>query len=408
MNYISSADIFRLVRDALSFINPAPMSHGSRVGYIMSRMLESQGKLEGFEIADIVMMSVFHDVGVYATDDVNDRLRYEGRDYVPHSAYGYLFLRNYSPLGDAAKPVLFHHMDYEQLSAMRVPEMELASQLNLAEKVDLYSTSLGDQFDLTMFHKMGGKHLSLQALDLMYQSANKYDLVSKIRSSEYKPELETALDYMLFTNSDKKKFMEMLVYVIGLKDDLVMRRTICCMSVAMQMCDQLILEDTQRDHLYYAAIVHDIGMIGLPDQPDEELLQTHITLMNKICAGRLSQKIVDIAAAHHERMDGTGYPKQLKNYQIDQEQKILQLADRVSELLIQEDPAYNPDRVGVMAKILTEADLGKLDRPLAETFNANYTEITALALKKVRDMCGQNRILTNQYQQLKEQYERKE
>ncbi|MCR4586880.1 MAG: HD domain-containing protein [Lachnospiraceae bacterium] len=408
MNYISSADIFRLVRDALSYINPAPMSHGSRVGYIMGRMLESQGRLEGFEIADMVMMTVFHDIGVYATDDINDRLRYEGRDFIPHSVYGYLFLRNYSPLGETAKPILYHHMDYDKLNAMHVPEMEIASMVNLAEKVDLYSTSLGDQFSLTMFNKMGGTHLSKQALDLMYQAANKYDLVSRIRSLEYKPELESILDYMLFTNADKKKFMEMLIYIIGLQDDLLMRRTMCCASVAMQMCDQLIVEDTLRDYVYYAALVHDIGLIGLPEDADDELYETHITLMNKICAGRLNQKIIDIAAAHHERLDGSGYPKHLKTYQIDQEQKILQIADRAAELMIQKDPAFEPDRVEVMAKILTEADLGKLDKPLVDVFNANYSEISALALKKVRDLTGTTKILNNQYLQLKEEYEKKE
>ncbi len=408
MNYISSSDIFRLIRDALSYIHPAPMNHGSRVGYIMSKMLETQGKLEGFEIADLVMMTVLHDIGVYATDDVNDRLRYEGRDYIPHSAYGYLFLRSYSPLGEQAKPVLYHHMDFDQLLAMNIPERELASELNLAEKVDLYSTSLGDQFDLTMFHKMAGKHLSGQALDLMYQAANKHDLVSKIRSSEYKPELETTLDYMLFTNAEKKRFMEMLIYIIGLYDDLLMRRTVCCCSIATQICDQLILEDTLRDYVYYAAIVHDIGMIGIPKDADEELYRTHITLMNKICAGRLNQKILDIACAHHERMDGSGFPKALKTYQIDQEQKILQLSDRLSELLVQEDPGFNPDRVDVVSKVLTEADLGKLDRSLVDLFNANYSEITALALKKVRDYSNTDRILNNQFVQLKEQYGKKE
>ena len=88
MDYISSKNIFFLIRDTLRLIDGRVMEHGSRTAYIVYKMLQCKGGLEDYEMADIAMLVTLHDIGVYKTDNPGDVLRYEGRDYMPHSIYG--------------------------------------------------------------------------------------------------------------------------------------------------------------------------------------------------------------------------------------------------------------------------------------------------------------------------------
>ena len=67
MEYIKSKDIFLIIRDILSLINPRPMEHGSRVAYMVYMMLKEIGGYEEFELADIVLLTTKHDIGAYRT-----------------------------------------------------------------------------------------------------------------------------------------------------------------------------------------------------------------------------------------------------------------------------------------------------------------------------------------------------
>ena len=120
MEYIKSKDIFLLVRDTLKIVYPRLMKHGSRVAYMVYTMLREEGKYEEFELADIVMAATLHDIGAYKTERerLGDILRYETKECMAHSIYGYLFFKYLSPIPDLAKVIMYHHMDYEQLKQM--------------------------------------------------------------------------------------------------------------------------------------------------------------------------------------------------------------------------------------------------------------------------------------------------
>jgi putative two-component system response regulator len=89
-----------------------------------------------------------------------------------------------------------------------------------------------------------------------------------------------------------------------------------------------------------AAPLHDVGKIGIPDNillkpgrldPDEfETMKTHTTIGSKILEGSTSPLLrtaATIAACHHERFDGTGYPQRLKGGDIPLIGRVVALAD---------------------------------------------------------------------------------
>ena len=102
----------------------------------------------------------------------------------------------------------------------------------------------------------------------------------------------------------------------------------------------LNLDKNQCDLIYRAAPLHDVGKIGISDNillkagpldPEERLqIEKHTLFGEAILSGSSSDLIKaasEIAAAHHERWDGTGYPRKLKGEEIPLAARIVAVAD---------------------------------------------------------------------------------
>ncbi len=96
--------------------------------------------------------------------------------------------------------------------------------------------------------------------------------------------------------------------------------------------------EEEIDNLRNAALLHDIGKIGIPDAilnkpdklTDEEYarMKTHVTLGAEILKDfTLVEHAVEGAKYHHERYDGTGYPEGLKGEEIPLYGRIIAIAD---------------------------------------------------------------------------------
>lgn len=92
-----------------------------------------------------------------------------------------------------------------------------------------------------------------------------------------------------------------------------------------------------------AAQVHDIGKIGIPieilTKPTKltrlefELIKTHAEAGYDILKGiHFPWPIAEIVWQHHERLNGSGYPRGLKGDQITMEARIIAIADTVDAM----------------------------------------------------------------------------
>lgn len=410
MEYIKSKEIFLLIRDILKLIHPRLMEHGSRVAYMVYKMLEDRGDFEEFELADIVMLTTLHDIGAYKTEAnaINDMLRYESRDSMAHSIYGYLFFKYLSPIKDFARVIMYHHTDYEQLDKVDYEYKDLAAYINIAEKMDIYSTAMGSQFDMRMFQKQAGTKLSKEGLELFYQSAKKHDFFAKLKSGDYKKELEGIVDYMLFSNEDKKQLLEMLMYCTGFCSEYSVVDTITTICICDEIADRMLVPEDSKELLYYGALLHDIGMIAIPreivsaprklTQEEMNMVRTHVGVARKVLEGRMQKEVVEIAIAHHERGDGSGYPRRLKDFQMNQHQRILQVADTIVGLTNERSYRKPLHKEKVIAILSEEVAKNKLNSHVVRTFTKSYDEI----MKKVR---AHSADIMKMYQTLNSQYE---
>jgi putative nucleotidyltransferase with HDIG domain len=97
--------------------------------------------------------------------------------------------------------------------------------------------------------------------------------------------------------------------------------------LALAIGELMKLPPHRMIELGLAALLHDIGMLKLPDavylkednlsEKEFQLIRAHTTLGYKILKGfSVSEEIALAAEEHHERLDGSGYPKSLRGDKI--------------------------------------------------------------------------------------------
>ena len=95
--------------------------------------------------------------------------------------------------------------------------------------------------------------------------------------------------------------------------------------------------DIPRDDLAFAALFHDVGKCFVPTEilqkPDKlEQAEMRYILRHPIDSGRMllpnfGEQIAEIARNHHERLDGSGYPRGLQAEDISLSSQIVAVAD---------------------------------------------------------------------------------
>lgn len=416
MEYIKSKDIFLLMRDIMKLINPTLMEHGSRVAYIVYKMLQEENRYEEFELADIVMVATMHDIGAYKTEKarMNDMLQYETRDNMAHSIYGYLFFKYLSPLPDLSKVIMYHHRDYEKLKDSDYEYKDVAAYVNIAEKIDIYANTMGTRFDVNMFRKQAGTKLSETGLERFYQCNDKYNLLEKIKGEEYKQELDEIVEYMIFSNEDKKRFLEMLMYCYGFARESMVLDTVTAVCICDEICQVMFLPEQEREILYYATLIHDIGMLAIPKEiiralrklkkEEVKIVRNHIEIARKQLETRMKDEVLDIALAHHERGDGSGYPNRLKEGQISLHQGILQVVDVVSALISKRSYREAMSKQQVIGLLNEEASRKQLKQQIVSMFVNSYDEIMEHVKTETARTLKMYQTLNLQYQQVSKKY----
>jgi len=139
------------------------------------------------------------------------------------------------------------------------------------------------------------------------------------------------------------------------------------------------LNEKEIRQLYLGAFLHDIGKVLIPaeiinkpgplDPQERKIMMTHAALGEKICyeLGPLDE-IAHLVGSHHERPNGTGYPRGLREREISPLSRILAIIE-IYDALRSERSYKKPFSLEQSLDILRQsAAAGDLDSNVTEEF----------------------------------------
>ena len=171
--------------------------------------------------------------------------------------------------------------------------------------------------------------------------------------------------------------------------------------IALRLAQARGYDDEFIEHVYLFAPLHDIGKIGVPDQimlkpgalDAEEWRQMteHVGKGEQIIERMIEtfalthlagvQVLRQIVAGHHERVDGSGYPRGLTGAELPDAARIITVAD-IYDALRSERPykrAWSHDAVALELRRMAAA--GELDADIVEALLADPAALQAIRVR---------------------------
>ncbi len=169
-----------------------------------------------------------------------------------------------------------------------------------------------------------------------------------------------------------------MLQTLSLRDKMTARHSAAVARYSREIARELGLSDRDQDVVHTAALLHDIGKFIFPDSilfADRKLSPEDLKIIRRHPeqGARLVARIdgygpvAEIILAHHERIDGNGYPSGLVGEQIPLAARIISVADTYDVMTSRDsyrDPVSSREAVEELRNV---AD-AQLDSRVVETF----------------------------------------
>lgn len=197
----------------------------------------------------------------------------------------------------------------------------------------------------------------------------------------YRTELERLVaertTSLIQARSDLAAITAVVGHTVELRDPYTAGHQKRVAELAVEIARFLGLDESRIRSLEVAALMHDVGMVAVPGEivgrpkrlsvHEFELVKMHAQAgYDTLLAANLHDPLAEIVYQHHERLDGSGYPRGLTSGSLLPESQVLMVAD-VFEAMVSHRP-YRP-ALGPGAAIAELTD-GRSTRYDAETVDA--------------------------------------
>ena len=156
------------------------------------------------------------------------------------------------------------------------------------------------------------------------------------------------------------------------------------------ICDELDISGDYKEMIRIAALLHDYGKVGIPvailtkpaklNRVECEILKTHAEktrrMLEEISFKGVFSQVPKNAGAHHEKLDGSGYPEGLKLNEIPIGARIIAVAD-FFEAVTSKRHYRDPIPVKKAFEMLYEESEERLDKKVVDAFFSYYVMMHA-------------------------------
>lgn len=394
--------------------------HGKRVA-CLSLLMAKEAGFEEEELRDFIGCCILHDNAL--TEFIHEELAKNPDAEFFASAqesFGSQFLNSFrkdamaancrhSILGeqnirllpfhtDVENIILYHHENADGTGFLgkTAAETGLKSQiLHLADMVDMtthLSTMTEAEFEKSAawVQRQSGRLFSEAAVTL-FQKAVTYQTILSMQTAGELNYLQRGLQTQVLDYSDREihHIADLFAKIVDYKSSFTQAHSLGVAARAEQMARYYGFSPEKTIRFYFAGAMHDIGKLIIPNDILEKpgkLTSDEFTAMKDHAAAtyfvlhRIKgiSDIVEWASNHHEKLDGSGYPKGLRSESISFEDHLLACID-IYQALTEKRPYKNglshEKAIAVMEDMVRKGELdGTIVQDFAAVFSPKATE----------------------------------
>lgn len=395
---INNKSVLGIIRRFCNYIDPRLTEHGSHVSYIVFCMLRHKGTYKNQELRDICFAAQLHDIGAFKTEEFSRMLQFETNDIWNHSFYGYLFIHYFSPLKKLAPAILLHHIDWETLQNQKELDSDirnLSQLIHVADRIDVFMSLEQRSWEevCKILEAKRGSTFAPHIIDLALQ-LNFNDSIEDVWEKDQ--EYFDFLASIPLSSDEITEYLKMLVFIIDFRSHYTVTHTITTTSISYELGKLISLDQKRLNLVLCGALLHDLGKIAIPveilenpgklDEQTMDIMKTHVDLTEKIFGGNIDEPIARIALRHHEKLNGSGYPKGLTAKDLNTEERLVAIADIISALTGTRSYKGSFSNERILAILSQMKKDGLLDGGIIDVASSHLSEIlktTAIRCKPV-------------------------
>ncbi|WP_069999345.1 HD-GYP domain-containing protein [Cellulosilyticum sp. I15G10I2] len=384
MQSITLKHILKIIQNSFNTLDTRLSGHGNQAAYILWKILESKGGYSQKQMLEFCALAVFHDIGAYKTEELNEILKFEVISPHSHSIYGSLFIKYFSPLADKSDIILYHHLDYINKDKVSSNHLDEALLLHLADRITIMLKKSG-LIDYTSLYQLADVKFSKEDILLFARADKEHAISKKILNDTYADELYTFFESQILTHEELLAYSRMFAYSIDFRSEHTVYHTIMVTELSRLLCLKLGVDETTTRNVAFGALMHDIGKFSTPvsilEKPGKltyeemKIMKNHVVVTFEILKDLGFKEIIDIASYHHEKLDGTGYPFGLQGDELSFPARIVMITDIFSALLGKRSYKEPFPKERIISILNDLAYRGKIDDYIIEVVVSNYDEL---------------------------------
>lgn len=393
-------DLVICLSDTMDLISPDVVNHHKQVAYIALN-IAGELKLSAEQTNNIVMAAALHDIGAISLKDRLSTLCFEMEAPHRHAELGYYLLKMFEPFSGIATLVRFHHTAWNNGNVTKAEREQIPVGSFILHLADRVAVLINRKKEITgQIQPICSK---IEALANKTFMPEQIDALKRLAKNEYfwhdivSSTIGTILSLRAQTKAIEMDIHEFLSLANMLRRIIDFRcRFTATHSSGVAACAEGLARlanftDRMCLTVRIAGYLHDLGKIAIPSELLEKsskllneefsIIQNHVLYTHNVLSAVKGLEVINSwASFHHERLDGKGYPFQLRDVDLPAGSRILAVADVFTA--ITEDRPYRKgmsrgEALQVIQKMVIDS---ALDTEIVSLLIHHYDTIDALRL----------------------------
>jgi HD-GYP domain-containing protein (c-di-GMP phosphodiesterase class II) len=394
------------VTEVIDLMSPIIANHHRIVSYIAYEL----GKQLGFKKDHLIQLEIagaLHDIGGMSLFERLAPTEFDYKDNDFHAEKGFLLLNSFQQFSNIATMIRYHHVNWMDVKYFNANYNMIPFEshiLNLADRISVL-INVEDKNILNSANWIRSKIESKKGKVFHPKIVEAFMKISEKDSfwlgmlylgtpNFANQEKETIFD--IANEKNFEDFILLMSYLIDFKSRFTATHSASVAACSKRIAEILNFSSNDVKLIRYAGYIHDLGKLAIPVEILEKtdkltseefsLIRTHAyhtyRILSKI---KGFEKISIWGSLHHEKLNGKGYPFNLKGKEIPLGARIMAVADVFTALRETRPYRDSMTKDETMEILKHMSELNEIDKDVVELVRVNFEELDSIQATARRD-----------------------